>query len=179
MTRVLLLSVFAIGTFACGGAIEQPTGDEGPPPVSTLKSSTEDAPPFGTWELVSLDRDEPVRTEVHDIFQMDLRADGTATVRRCGKTYYEPGSVSIRCADASSYDCYYGTVSRDGASWRIELPDLPSAENDAQGLVEYDGDRLKVHYVYPSATAGWFVRTDDAEKFATTSSSTVANCKGR
>ena len=108
---------------------------------------------------------------------MELREDGAVTVRRCGKTSYEPGSVSVRCADASSYDCFYGSVRTDGTSWRIDVPSLPTTHED-QGLIAYEGDGIKVLYVVPTADAGHFIRVSDSEARAATSSSTVGNCKG-
>lgn len=175
-TRALFLLLLGSTSVACGGAIEEPDA-HGAQPAATLASSTTDAPPFGVWQLVSLDRDGPVATTVHDVLQMELRDDGRATVRRCGKTYYEPGSVSLRCGDESSYDCFYGTLEREGAAWRIRLPDLLSDGPAEQGLVRYDGDRLEVRHVVSSATAGTFVRMSDETKHDKASTSTIANCK--
>lgn len=177
MSRVLLLTLVTLAASACGGAIEQPT-DGSPPPVSTLSSSTQNAPLEGTWDLVRLDHSGALPTEVHDVFQMELRADNSVTVRRCGKTYYEPGSVALRCGDAASYDCYYGSLRRDGDTVRIDLPDLMQRRLTEQGIVDREADGIDVRYIVPNALSGHFIRVDDAQKFGTTSSSTVANCKG-
>lgn len=178
MSRVLLFTFSALFVAACGGAVEQPPTGQSVPPVSTLSSSSQDAPLDGTWDLVRLDKSGSLPTEVHDVFQMEVRADGSVSVRRCGKTYYEPASLALRCADAASYDCYYGRLRREGDALRIELPDLLPGESREEGIVDRNRDGIDVRHVVPSAVSGHFIRVDDAQRFGTTSSSTVANCKG-
>ncbi len=179
MSRVLLLTLVTLAASACGGAIEEPPAGGSVPPVSTLSSSTQDAPLEGTWDLVRLDHSGMVPTTVHDVFQMELRADGSVVVRRCGKTYSESVSATLRCGDGASYDCYYGSLHRDGDAARIELPDLMTDRSDDQGVIDRKPDGIDVRYVVPNALSGHFIRIEDAKKLGTTSSSSVASCKGR
>ncbi len=178
MSRVLLLVLVTLAASACGGAIEQPAPGDAPAPMSTLSSASQDAPLEGTWDLVRLDYSGRPPTEVHDVLQMDIRKDGSVAVRRCGKTYAESVSATLRCGDAASYDCYYGSLHRDGETVRIDLPDLMQGKTREQGLVDRSREGIDVRYVLPNSISGHFIRVDDAEKYGTTSSSTVANCKG-
>jgi hypothetical protein len=179
MSRILVFTLTAIAVAACGGAVEQPIDGTVPAPASTLKSSTNDYVPFGVWDLVSLDRDGAIPTEVHDVLQLDLKQDGTVTARRCGKQYYEPGSVSVRCGDESSYDCFYGTVTREGDAWRVDLPDLPKGDIRDERIIEtvQYGETIKIRYIMPKSSAGLFKRAAEDVRYSTSSSYTVGNCK--
>jgi len=178
MRRILAFTLAAFAIAACGGAVEQPTGNA-PAPESKLKSANADVQPFGVWDLVSLDRDDTVPTEVHDILQLDLKADGSVTARRCGKPYYETVAASVRCGDEASYDCFYGTVTREAdGSWRVNLPDLPMSDSRDERTIEtvQAGETIKIHYIMPKSSAGLFQRAEDGIR-QSSSSYTVGNCK--
>ena len=183
MSRILLFTLAACATAlsaaACGGAVEQPNDGTIPTPASTLKSANSDATPWGVWDLVSLEREGSIAMQVHDVLQLDVRPGGSVIVRRCGKQYYEPGTVSMRCGDEASYDCYYGTVSREGADWRIDLPDLPTSSSREERTIEtvVAGEQIKIRYIMPKSEAGVFQRTADDMRTTTSSSYTVGNCK--
>lgn len=179
MSRILVFTLAAFAVGACGGAVEQPIDGTTPAPASSLKSANSDATPWGLWDLVSLERTGSMPAEVHDVLQLDLKPDGTVTARRCGKQYYEPGSVSVRCGDESSYDCFYGTVTRDGDAWRVDLPDLPTASSREERTIEtvVAGEQIKIKYILPKSSAGVFQRAADDIRYSTSSSYTVGNCK--
>lgn len=173
MPRLHGLALAALAA-ACGGAVEQPA-DDASPPVSMLSS---DDAPSGTWDLVSVEQPDkdPTKLDVHDLFEMQLRRDGTATVRRCGKAYLETGAAaSLRCADDASYDCYYGTVVKSGSTFTLDIPDLFSSGRAGEGALTRDGGDLVVGYPMGSYRSGRFVRiTSDTTSSAVSSS--VAAC---
>ena len=181
MSRILVFALTALAVAACGGAVEQPVDGTAPSsaPEPTLKSATTDAHLWGVWDLVALERDGDPDMEVHDILQLDVRADGVVVARRCGKQYYVQNTLIVRCGDEASYDCYYGTVSRDGESWRIELPDLPTSSSREKRTIEtiVAGERMRVSYMMPRSEAGVFLRTVDDMRTATSQSYAVGNCK--
>jgi len=164
-----------LGLAACGGAVD--SSAETAPQVKKLDSTNLDALPVGSWNLVSLERDDAFTTDVHDVLQLEVRADGSLVARRCGKTYYEPGAIAERCADATSYDCFYGTVARDADGWRVDLPDLPTTSTSQERIAEPDGEKLKIRYIMPKSPSGSFVREPEQDKASITSVST-SNCKG-
>lgn len=177
--RILFFALSAIVVAACGGAVEQPVDESTPAPNTTLKSANADATPWGVWDLVSLERSDDPALKVHDILQLDVRVDGNVTARRCGKQYYEQNSLVVRCGDEASYDCYYGTVTRDGSGWRIELPDLPTSDMRDVRVIDTvtPGETIKIHYIMPKSEAGVFQRTADDMRTTTSSSFAVGNCK--
>jgi hypothetical protein len=182
MRRILVFALAAsaaLGAAACGGAVEQPIDGNPPAPASTLKSANADATPWGVWDLVALQREGSADMEAHDIMQLDVRVDGTVIARRCGKQYYEQNTLSVRCGDEASYDCYYGTVSRDETAWRIDLPDLPTSSSRQERIIVplTPGEEMKVSYIMPRSEAGVFKRTLDEMRTVTTSSFAVGNCK--
>lgn len=181
MRRILFIAVAALAAAACGGAVEQPidSTSSADAPSSTLKSAHADATPWGVWDLVALEREGSLDMEVYDILQLDVRVDGTVIARRCGKQYYEQNTLVVRCGDEASYDCYYGTVTRDGAEWRIDLPDLPTASSREERTIApvEPGETMKVHNIMPRSEAGLFRRTADEMRTVTSSSFAVGNCK--
>jgi hypothetical protein len=181
MRRILFVALsgaLALGIAACGGAVEQPV-DDTPVPTSTLKSANAEFTPWGVWDLVALERENALDMEVHDILQLDVRVDGSVIARRCGKQYYEQNTSVVRCGDEASYDCYYGTVVRDGSEWRIELPDLPTADIRDERTIDTitPGEQIKIQNIMPTADAGLFQRTADDMRTVTSQVNTVANCK--
>jgi hypothetical protein len=183
MMRRILVFAFAASlassAAACGGAVEQPSDGTPPAPASTLKSANADATPWGVWDLVALEREGSMNMEVHDILQLDVRVDGSVVARRCGKQYYEQNSLVVRCGDEASYDCYYGTVTREESGWQIDLPDLPtSSSREERTIVPLTpGEEMKVRYIMPRSDAGVFKRTIDEMRTVTSSSFAVGNCK--
>lgn len=148
-------------SFGCGGAIEEEESPGTTGHQTTLAAPTT-APattPYGSWDLVMLEGEKGKRdTEVHNHFYMELRADGKAIARRCTKTSYEPGSVTIRCADSQAYDCTYGTVKDDNGTWRVEFPDLEAVRADDRGEVAtLPNGGLVVRHLLPSYAAGTFL----------------------
>lgn len=174
-----LLAIAALAIPACGGAVEQPIDPNAPAPENKLKSANVDATPWGVWNLVSLERDDDAALTVHDVLQLDVRVDGTVTARRCGKQYYEQNTLVVRCGDEASYDCYYGTVTRDESAWTIELPDLPTASSREVRIIDTvtPGETIKIHYIMRGSEAGVFERTADDMRTITSESFAVGNCK--
>jgi hypothetical protein len=177
MTRRILFFVLSVA--ACGGAVEPPVDHSAPAPTSTLKSANADATPWGVWDLVALEREGDMDMKVHDVLQLDVRANGTVIARRCGKQYYEQNTLVVRCGDEGSYDCYYGTVTRDGGEWHIELPDLPTTDARDERTIDTvtPGEQIKIRYIMPRSEAGLFLRTADEMRTTTSQSYTVGNCK--
>lgn len=179
MSRVLVFATMAIAVAACGGAIEQPVDGNTPAPSSTLKSASANVTPWGVWNLVSLERTGAIDMEVHDVLQLDVRPDGSVIARRCGKQYYEPGSVSMRCGDEASYDCFYGSVTQEtNGAWRVDLPDLPSSTRQERTIESVTtGESMKITHIMPKSEAGLFQRAPDDVRYSTAESYAVGNCK--
>lgn len=158
---------------ACGGAVEdstsEPAGEK--KPFSATGTAPAGLSPIGSWDLVILESASGTKsTQTHGHFAMELRADGKAVARRCTKSQYEPGLVTMRCADSQSYDCVYGSVKQEGATWRVEFPDLRAPSFSEQGEIVSEGSNgIIVRYVLPQYSAGHFVRVEDAP---------TAACKG-
>ena len=179
MRRILFFALTAFAVAACGGAVEQPIDGNTPAPASTLKSANADATPWGVWNLVSLEKADSTELQVHDILQLDVRVDGNVIARRCGKQYYEQNTLVVRCGDEASYDCYYGTVTRDTKGWKIDLPDLPTSSSREVRIIDTvtPGETIKIHYIMPRTEAGVFQRTADDMRTTTSESFAVGNCK--
>jgi hypothetical protein len=183
MTRRILSLALGIAVAsiaaACGGAVEQPVDGNAPAPASSLKSANAEFTPWGVWNLVSLERSDDPALKVHDVLQLDVRTDGTVIARRCGKQYYEQNSLIVRCGDEASYDCYYGTVTRDESGWHVDLPDLPTTDSRDERIIDTitPGETIKIHHIMPRSEAGVFTRTLDDMRFVTSSSFAVGNCK--
>lgn len=176
----LLLPSFLLLVAACGGSVAPipdgsgsgtgtGTGTGGPgagtaPPVvappGSGKSTGAPAPaegPWGVWRLVSLDGPpgEPV-SDAPPAMQLELRSDGTAWRARCTDTQQD------RCPSQFTYDCIGGTVAWDGAEWRVDLPGIRVGGVPEQGQIANEpGGGILVRYIYPTYSAGHFVKVDD------------------
>lgn len=155
-----------LGLVACGGAVQQDDG-VGPSGSKTTLSApgvpAASIAPFGVWDLIYLDGAPGGKASMQTFGHLflELRADGKAIARRCTKPYYEPALVSIRCADSAAYDCVYGTVAWDGASWRVDLPDLHASTQLSRGEIVPDEsatDDITIRYILPQYSAGHFKR---------------------
>jgi hypothetical protein len=160
---------------ACGGAVQEDPSSKGSGGEKTPFSATGTTPaglsPIGSWDLVILESASGTKsTTTHGHFAMELRGDGKAVARRCTKLQYEPGLVTMRCADSQSYDCVYGSVKQEGNTWRVEFPDLRAPSFAEQGEIVPEGaNEIIVRYVLPQYSAGHFIRVEDAP---------TAACKG-
>ncbi|MDF2696433.1 MAG: hypothetical protein K0S65_4816 [Labilithrix sp.] len=167
MLRMICLGVaVSCSGLACGGAIQDDAADGGAAPKATHSSPVPTATaPFGTWDLVALDGmpggNGSTQTSGHLV--LELRQDGNAIARRCTKPYYESDLGVFRCADANAYDCAYGTVTRKGETWRVDIPDLRAPTKTARGeVIVDDNDGIVIRYILPKYAAGHFVRATNA-----------------
>jgi hypothetical protein len=164
MLRMICLgAAVSCSALACGGAIQQDDATDGG--GAAPKASPTATAPFGTWELVALDGmpggNGSTQTSGHLV--LELRQDGNAIARRCTNPYYESDVGGFRCADASAYDCAYGTVTRKGENWRVDIPDLRAPSKTARGeVIVGDNDGIVIRYILPKYAAGHFVRATDA-----------------
>jgi hypothetical protein len=164
------VALACIGLVACGGAVqEDDASSAGTGPKTTLSApgvAPSSIAPYGVWDLVALEGAPGGKrsTQTFGHLYLELRPDGKAIARRCTKPYYEPGLVSVRCADSQAYDCVYGTVAWDGAVWRVDLPDLRASTKESRGeiILSDTTDGITVRYILPQYSAGRFARlTDD------------------
>ncbi len=176
MARSVLYAIAVactLASVACGGAVQDDaTGSSSEKkPFSTTGTTPAGLSPIGSWDLIILESASGTKsTNTRGHFTMELRADGQAVARRCTKLQYEPGLVTMRCADSQSYDCVYGSVKQEGNTWRVEFPDLRAPSFADQGeIVPSSENEIVVRYVLPQYSAGHFVRVEDAD---------TSTCKG-
>src|SRR5688572_21302690 len=182
MTKICAVAILScLSVVACGGAVQpddKSTGGTGDP--KTTFSAPGAAPasisPYGAWDLISLDG-QPGGKKTMQTFGhlfLELRPDGTAIARMCTKPYYEPGLVSLRCADSAAYDCVYGTIAVENGVYRVDLPDLRASTKEARGEIVADEKadaNIVVRYILPQYSAGHFTRV-------TAGDSPTSACKG-
>lgn len=171
MTKVCAVAIFAcVSVVACGGAVQ---ADDASGATNGDTKTTFSAPgaapasisPYGSWDLVSLDG-QPGGKRTMQTFGhlfLELRPDGKAIARMCTKPYYEPGLVSLRCADSAAYDCVYGTIAIENGVYKVDLPDLRASTKEARGeIVADDGGstNIVVRYILPQYSAGHFTRVN-------------------
>jgi hypothetical protein len=170
MARSVLKTLVVASTLAivaCGGAVQDDPAQKASEkkPLSATGSTPAGLSPIGSWDLIILESASGTKsTNTRGHFAMELRGDGKAVARRCTKLQYEPGLVTVRCADSQSYECVYGSVKQEGDTWRVEFPDLRAPSFADQGEIVPSGENeIVVRYVLPSYSAGHFVRIEDAD----------------
>lgn len=167
MVRMLWLAVaVSCSGLACGGSLQKDdsaSNDGGAknllsaPAPSGLPPET----PYGVWDLISLDgmAGGNGSTQTLDQLVLELRADGNAIARRCTRPSYDPVAGTFRCGASDAYACFYGTVSKESDTWRVDIPDLHLPVIPARGVILPDAnDTIVIRYVLPKYAAGHFVR---------------------
>ena len=173
MTKICAVAILTcLSVVACGGAVQPDDKSSGGAngDTKTTFSAPGAAPasisPYGSWDLISLDG-QPGGKKTMQTFGhlfLELRPDGKAIARMCTKPYYEPGLVSLRCADSAAYDCVYGSITVENGVYKVDLPDLRASAKEARGeIVADDGagtasSNIVVRYILPQYSAGHFTR---------------------
>ncbi len=179
MLRMICLgvAVSCSALVACGGAIQQEdeSRETSGGPKQTLSAAIPAAgTPYGTWELVSLEGMPGGKpsTQTYGHLSLELRNDDTAIARLCTKPYFEVDESTYRCADESAYECLYGSVDKNGSTWRVTIPGLGSTSRASGGAVVTDEtDKLIVRDILPKYASGTFTRA--------TGDSPTRSCAGR
>ena len=159
----LPVAVSCSALVACGGAIqEEDESRRGSGPKTTLSTAVPSAgTPYGAWDLVYLEGMPGGKqsTQTADHLALELRNDGTAVARRCSRPYFEVGQNTYRCADATAYECLYGTVVADGDGWRLNIAGLGGTPKASHREIETgEDDTITVRHVVPKYSAGTFTR---------------------
>jgi hypothetical protein len=171
MLRTICFAVAVCSALSCGGALahddqEASKGAEGPGGAKKTLSAPLPAPdsPYGAWDLVALDGmtggNGSTQTAGH-LF-LELKDDGAAVALQCTRPYFDSTTSTFRCSDESAYECHYGTIVKESAGWRVDIPELRAPAKSGRGLVALgQNDQISIEYILPKYSAGHFVRVAD------------------
>jgi hypothetical protein len=94
---------------------------------------------WGTWQLLSVDGADGKRQYDPPYVELDLHPNGTAYLWTCSAALTGTGE---RCPFHARMNCFLGTISTDGGSWRVDFPAKAGSSTAAKGEIidEPSGD---------------------------------------
>ena len=143
---------FVLLLVSCGGKVDgEPSGARSgavprssvPPEVvedeeMAVPSGTEEGE-WGTWQLLSVDGPDGRRQYDPPYVELDLHPTGAAYLWTCSTALTGKGE---RCPYYARMNCFTGTISSDGRTWRVDFPAKAGASTTASGEIsdEPSGD---------------------------------------